>query len=154
MKSSLLRDILACNSLKVNRCFEEIYCLHLQTVSCRLYTGFLLDFLQSWRWRRYFPAKRRLTISGLHGVISQKAELFLTTVGRTSNPTCSVDVHSAGHTTQSWLTHGLWAVSCSSRWQAKCHSVCPMFQKCCRIRSPGDWSSLTLQSSTSCHQLS
>jgi hypothetical protein len=32
------------------------------------------------------PPKRRLTFNGLHGVISQKIVLFITTV-RTSNPT-------------------------------------------------------------------
>jgi hypothetical protein len=31
--------------------------------------------------------KRWLTFNGLHGVISQKMELFITTVVRTSNPT-------------------------------------------------------------------
>jgi hypothetical protein len=30
--------------------------------------------------------KRRLTFNGLHGVISQKIELFITTAVRTSNP--------------------------------------------------------------------
>jgi hypothetical protein len=33
------------------------------------------------------PPKRRLTFNGLHGVISQKIELFITTAVRTSNPT-------------------------------------------------------------------
>jgi hypothetical protein len=32
--------------------------------------------LRPWRWRRYVPPKRRLTFSGLHGVISQKIVLF------------------------------------------------------------------------------
>jgi hypothetical protein len=31
--------------------------------------------------------KRRLTFNGLHGVISHKAEPFITTAVRTSNPT-------------------------------------------------------------------
>jgi hypothetical protein len=39
MKSSLLRDILACNVLKVKRCFREIYHLHLQAL---LAAGFTL----------------------------------------------------------------------------------------------------------------
>jgi hypothetical protein len=30
-----------------------------------------------WRWRRYVPPKRRLTLNGLHGVISQKMVLFI-----------------------------------------------------------------------------
>jgi hypothetical protein len=37
--------------------------------------------------KRYVPPKRRLTLNGLHGVISQKIILFITTAVRTSNPT-------------------------------------------------------------------
>jgi hypothetical protein len=33
--------------------------------------------IQSWRWRRHVPPKRRFTFNGLYGVISQKIELFL-----------------------------------------------------------------------------
>jgi hypothetical protein len=33
--------------------------------------------LLSWRWSRYVPPKHRLTFTGLHGVISQKTELFI-----------------------------------------------------------------------------
>jgi hypothetical protein len=29
------------------------------------------------RWKRYVPQKRRLTLNGLHGVISQKMVLFM-----------------------------------------------------------------------------
>jgi hypothetical protein len=43
--------------------------------------------LRPWRWRRYIPPKCRLTFNGLHGVISQKMALFITTAVRTSNPT-------------------------------------------------------------------
>jgi hypothetical protein len=39
------------------------------------------------RWRRHVPPKRRLTLNGLHGVISQKMIFFITTVVKTSNPT-------------------------------------------------------------------
>jgi hypothetical protein len=48
-----------------------------------------------WRWRRYVPPKRRLTLNGLHGVISEKIVLFITTAVRTSNPTkilCFINV--------------------------------------------------------------
>jgi hypothetical protein len=38
-----------------------------------------------WRWRRYVPPKRRLTLNGLHGVICQKMVLFITAAVRTSN---------------------------------------------------------------------
>jgi hypothetical protein len=34
-----------------------------------------------------FPPKRQLTFNGLHGIISQKIELFVTNVVRTSNLT-------------------------------------------------------------------
>jgi hypothetical protein len=45
--------------------------------------GFLLGLtLQPLRWRRFVPQKRRLTFTGLHGVISQKTELFITTAVR------------------------------------------------------------------------
>jgi hypothetical protein len=37
------------------------------------------------RWRRYVPSKR-LTSNGLHGVISEKMVLFITTAVRSSNP--------------------------------------------------------------------
>jgi hypothetical protein len=33
-------------------------------------------FLRPWIWRRYVPPKRRLTLNGLHGVISQNMVLF------------------------------------------------------------------------------
>jgi hypothetical protein len=47
---------------------------------------FLLSlFFRPWRWRRYVPPKCRLTPNGLHGVISQKMGLFITTAVRTSN---------------------------------------------------------------------
>jgi hypothetical protein len=42
--------------------------------------------LRPWRWRRYVRPKRRLTFNGLHGVISQQTEHFITTAVRTSNP--------------------------------------------------------------------
>jgi hypothetical protein len=52
------------------------------------HAGFLLRlFFRPWRWRRYVPPKRRLTLNGLHGVISQKMALFITTAVITSNPT-------------------------------------------------------------------
>jgi hypothetical protein len=44
-------------------------------------------FLRPWRWRRYVPPKRQLLHNGLHGVISQKMILFITTAVKTSNPT-------------------------------------------------------------------
>jgi hypothetical protein len=40
--------------------------------------------LLPWGWRRYVPPKRRLTFNGLHGVISQKIQVFITTAVRAS----------------------------------------------------------------------
>jgi hypothetical protein len=36
--------------------------------------------LRPWRWRRHVPPKHRFTFNGLHGVISQKTELFNVTL--------------------------------------------------------------------------
>jgi hypothetical protein len=41
------------------------------------------------RWQ----AELRLTLNGLHGVISQKMILFITTAVKTSNPTFSTAVY-------------------------------------------------------------
>jgi hypothetical protein len=38
-------------------------------------------------WNRHVSPKRRSTLNGVHGVISQKMELFITTAVRTSIPT-------------------------------------------------------------------
>jgi hypothetical protein len=51
------------------------------------HAGFLPSlFFRSWRWRRYVPPKRRLTLNRLQCVISQKVVLFIATAVRTSNP--------------------------------------------------------------------
>jgi hypothetical protein len=44
-------------------------------------------FLRPGRWRWFVPPKRRLKLSELHGTISQKMILFITTAVKTSNPT-------------------------------------------------------------------
>jgi hypothetical protein len=62
VKSSAFWDITPCSQLKVNRRFG---------------------------WRRHAPRKRRLIFNGLHGVITQKIELFISTAVRSSNPTNS-----------------------------------------------------------------
>jgi hypothetical protein len=56
--------------------------------------------------------------------VSQKTGLFITTVVRTSDPTCNVNIYSNCHMTRSWLIHGPWAESCLWCWQRKCRSVC------------------------------
>jgi hypothetical protein len=40
------------------------------------------------RW--YVPPKRRLTFNGLHGVVSERRELFTATAVRTSDPTYNI----------------------------------------------------------------
>jgi hypothetical protein len=49
-------------------------------------TSGVWPILRPSRWRRHVPPKRWLTFKGLHGVISQMTEAFITTAVRTSNP--------------------------------------------------------------------
>jgi hypothetical protein len=49
--------------------------------------------LQPWRWRWHVPLKCWLTFNRLHGIISQKTELFIITTVRTSNPTIYVLIY-------------------------------------------------------------
>jgi hypothetical protein len=72
------RIITPCSLLKVNRC---LCLLH----ASRWFLAWLI--LRPWRWRWHVPLKHRLTFDGLHGIISHKMELFITTVVRTWNPT-------------------------------------------------------------------
>jgi hypothetical protein len=46
--------------------------------ACHLLSRWFLAWLifRPWRWRRYVPPKRPLTLNRLHGVISQKMVLF------------------------------------------------------------------------------
>jgi hypothetical protein len=80
LKSTIFWDITPCSPLKVNRCFGGTYRLHLQDRRIRRARN-------QWQAERYVPPKRRLTCNGLHGVISQKIVLFITTAVSTSNPT-------------------------------------------------------------------
>jgi hypothetical protein len=43
--------------------------------------------LWSWRWMWYVPPTHRLTFSKLHGIMTQKTELFITTAMRIANRT-------------------------------------------------------------------
>jgi hypothetical protein len=89
MKSTIFWDITPCGPLSVNRCFEGTYRLHLQDRKNKLskkpawkqvasfHAGYFLSlFFRPWIWRRYVPPNRRLTLNGLHGVISQKMVLY------------------------------------------------------------------------------
>jgi hypothetical protein len=57
------------------------------TQACHLLSRWFLAelILSTLKMGRYVPPKRRLTLNGLHGVISQKIALFITTAVRTSN---------------------------------------------------------------------
>jgi hypothetical protein len=51
-----------------------------QQPSGKQVTSRALFNFRPWKWRRNDPMKRRLTFSGLHGVISQMTELFITDI--------------------------------------------------------------------------
>jgi hypothetical protein len=77
LKTTIFCDITPCSLLKVNRRFGGICRLQLQ--------GRRISRARS-------QSESRLTFKGLHGVISQKRVLFITTALRTSNPTCQSTV--------------------------------------------------------------
>jgi hypothetical protein len=78
MKSSVFRDSTLRSPLKVNWCFGGACCLMLFLTWC---------ILLLWRWRQHVSPKPWSTFRRLHGVVSQKVELFITTAVRTSKPT-------------------------------------------------------------------
>jgi hypothetical protein len=71
VRSSIFWDITLCSLLKVK-------------VASWLLAWLILG---SWRWRQHVCPKCQLTFNGLHGIISQKTKLFITTTVRTSDPT-------------------------------------------------------------------
>jgi hypothetical protein len=82
MKSSIYWDIMTCSPLKSTHVSEE-YVTSIFRVekaelclppASRWFLAWLI--LRPWRLRRYVLPKRRLTFNGLHGVTSQKIELF------------------------------------------------------------------------------
>jgi hypothetical protein len=77
MKSSVFLDITPCSPLKYNRRFGKTCRFHLQSWRVNQARNQHEIFgLLFWRRRRHIPPKRQLTYNGLHGVISQEAELF------------------------------------------------------------------------------
>jgi hypothetical protein len=93
-QSTIFWDITTCSPLWDNRRFGGTYRLYLQDRHL-LSRWFLARLIfRPWKWRRYISPKRRLTLSGLHGVISKKNVLFITTAVRTSNPTCRTQFYS------------------------------------------------------------
>jgi hypothetical protein len=76
IKSSVFWDIQPCTPVKINQCFEETYCLHLQ--------GSILS-----RARNRYEAESKqykFPFGRLHGVMFRKTEIFITTGLKTSNP--------------------------------------------------------------------
>jgi hypothetical protein len=95
----------------------QTYCLY---IICKRKTQKLI--LRPWRWRRYVPPKRQLTFNGLHGIVSQKIEVFITTAVRTSNPTLEVcSEHYARSTWAAFVTRTMcqW-YECSSSIHVRC----------------------------------
>jgi hypothetical protein len=102
LKSTIFWNITPRSPLSVNRRFGGTYRLNLQgrknkfnkkpawqpmVLATCSHAGFLLNlFSRPWRWRRYLPPKRRLTLNGLQDVVSQKMALFIIIAVRTSNP--------------------------------------------------------------------
>jgi hypothetical protein len=85
--SSIFWDITPRSLLEVNRRFGGML-PHRASSACHLLSCWFLAWLilQSCRQRQYVPPKCLLTFIRLHGVVSPKTELFITTVVRTVNP--------------------------------------------------------------------
>jgi hypothetical protein len=83
-KSYVSWDITLCSPLKAIQCSGGMYLL---PPSCWF---IVWHTLQLSRWRQHVPLKHQLTFGGLHDVISQKIELFITTAVRTPNPTLNL----------------------------------------------------------------
>jgi hypothetical protein len=85
MRRSIFWDITPCSPLEVN----WLYSRSKHSSACHLLSRWFrtqLIYLPS-RWRQHVPPKRRLAFRGLHGLISQKTEHFMTTAVRTAIPT-------------------------------------------------------------------
>jgi hypothetical protein len=85
--TSIFWDITPRSLLEVNQLFGEML-PHRVSSTCHLLSCWFLACLihQSFGQGQHVPLKSLLTFIRLHGVVSQKAELFITTVVRTSNP--------------------------------------------------------------------
>jgi hypothetical protein len=82
MKSSVFWDIIPCSPLKVKQRFRGTWHVHLQDWEIALLAACLmlvscLAYLQHWRWRQNVPLKHWFTFNGLHSIIFQKIEFFI-----------------------------------------------------------------------------
>jgi hypothetical protein len=91
MKSIIFWNMTPCSLLSCNRRFRGTYRLQLQGRRSNFSKNQQASRWQA-EWRRYVPPKRRLQLNRLHGVISQKMILFITTAVKTSNPTFHMKV--------------------------------------------------------------
>jgi hypothetical protein len=71
-------------------CREEYSLLGYNIMQFVLSCWYLGQFIWHWRWRWYVPQKHWFTFNGLHGVISHKIVLLITSAVRTSNWTCFI----------------------------------------------------------------
>jgi hypothetical protein len=78
VKNTIFWDITLCSLLKVKSS---------ALLAAYFLVGFLLGLVFDPEDGGDVPPKRRLIFNGLHGIISQKTVLFITTDVRTSNPT-------------------------------------------------------------------
>jgi hypothetical protein len=92
MKSTICWDITPCSPLK-SQAFQRHTSppssgskneaskkpVRKQNSACRLLSHWCFAWLilRPWIWRQHVPAKRRLTLNGLHGVINQKKALSI-----------------------------------------------------------------------------
>jgi hypothetical protein len=84
MKSIVFWDITPCSLLKVNRHFGGTYRLHLR--------GRKICRARNQRESRWQTEPFQRAFNSLHGVISQKIVLFITTAVITSNPTGAINL--------------------------------------------------------------
>jgi hypothetical protein len=82
-KSSIFWDITPCSPLKVKWRFGRTLCLRLQD---RRISRARNQRESRWQADEMLTPKRRLTFNGLHGIISQKTDVFILTAVRISNP--------------------------------------------------------------------
>jgi hypothetical protein len=90
LKNSVFWDITSSSDFNLNWYFRGVCYLHLQgqrisqRSACHKLSCWFLAWLilQHWRWRHCALLKHQLSFNRLHGLISQKTELFLTTAVR------------------------------------------------------------------------
>jgi hypothetical protein len=97
MKSSVFWVMTPCRPLKINRRLQGSCRLHLQgqrkSQAWLAECWFLACFtFPPWRWRRYVFSKFLLIFNGLHGIISQKTELFATISSNLKKETLPLEV--------------------------------------------------------------